>query len=154
MITGAPEHEKVAINLSFYPSMYGPEQNPMPSDSQQAEECPPTPRSDPPEPRSSRHQQDPLDQLPLQETPHSFDEWCPRHKRRWYRGRSPIQTPPNRIPRRRPSQRSAFGLTGVSSWRTGLMSQWARDMLLASAVTTASLWIFGITVATCYAVMK
>jgi hypothetical protein len=34
------------------------------------------------------------------------------------------------------------------------MSQWARDMLLASAATMASLWIFGITVATCYAIMK
>jgi hypothetical protein len=154
MITGAHEHEKVAINLSFYQTMDGPEQNPAPSDSRQAEECPTTSRSDPPEPRSSTHQQDPLDQRALQETPRSFDERRPRHKRRWYRGRSPIQTPPNRLPRRRPSPRSAFGLTGVSAWKGGLMSQRARDMLLASTTTMASLWIFGITVATCYAVMK
>jgi hypothetical protein len=154
MITGAPEHEKVAINLSFYQTMDGPEQNPVPSDSRQAEECPPTPRSDPPEPRSSGHQQDPLDQPPLQETPRSFDEWHPHHKRRWYCGRLPIQTPPNRLPRRRPSPHSTFGLAGVSAWRGGLMSQRAHDMLLASAAPTASLWIFGITVATCYAVMR
>jgi hypothetical protein len=50
MITGAPKHEKVAINLSFYQTMDGPEQNPVPSDSRQAKECPPTPCSDPPEP--------------------------------------------------------------------------------------------------------
>jgi hypothetical protein len=35
-----------------------------------------------------------------------------------------------------------------------VLSQQARDMLLASAATMASLWIFGIMVATCYAIMK
>jgi hypothetical protein len=50
IITGAPEYEKVAINLSFYQTMDGPKQDPAPSDSQQAKEYPPTPCSDPPEP--------------------------------------------------------------------------------------------------------
>jgi hypothetical protein len=35
-----------------------------------------------------------------------------------------------------------------------VVSQQAHDMLLASAATMASLWIFGIMVATCYAIMK
>jgi hypothetical protein len=42
-------------------------------------------------------------------------------------------------------------ITAVQDWE---VLQWAGDMLLASATTTASLWIFGIMVATCYAVMK
>jgi hypothetical protein len=58
MITGVPEHEKVAMNYSFYQTIDRPKQNPVPSDSWQAKEYPPTPHSDPPEPR---HQQDPLD---------------------------------------------------------------------------------------------
>jgi hypothetical protein len=151
MLTGAPEHEKVAINLSFYQTMDGPEPNPAPSDSRQAEECPPTPRSDPPEPR---HQQGPLDQLPLQGNPRPFDKWRPHHKRRRYRGRSPIRIPPNWLLRRGPSPHSTYSLTGVSAWKGGLISQWAHDMLLASTATMASLWIFGIMVATCYAIMR
>jgi hypothetical protein len=38
MITGVPEYEKVAINLSFYQTIHRPEQNPTPSNSWQAEE--------------------------------------------------------------------------------------------------------------------
>jgi hypothetical protein len=57
----------------------------------------------------------------------------------------PGEDPPGALPSASQESRPGGG---------GLISQRARDMLLASAATTASLWIFGIMVATCYAVMK
>jgi hypothetical protein len=138
-----PDHEKLAINLSFYQMMDGPEQRLPTLDSRPTNGSIYTPCSDPPEPPAPGHQQD---QIP----PHilkDITDVVPHHRRRGrqYRARSPI---------RRSTLGSAFGLAGVLAWKGGLMSQHSHDMLLASAATTASIWVVTITLATCYAVMK
>ncbi|KAI5799614.1 hypothetical protein FPQ18DRAFT_417561 [Pyronema domesticum] len=143
MMTGPPDHEKLAINLSFYETMDGAEQCLPTLYSQPTNESIYTPSSDPPQPPASGHQQD---QIP----PHILGDITNvvphhRHQGRQYRGRSMI---------RKSAVGSAFGLAGVSAWRGGLMSQCSRDMLVASAATTASIWVVTLTLATRYAVMK
>jgi hypothetical protein len=50
------------------------------------------------------------------------------------------------------------GGVAVAVWcvveSTNTLSQRSRDMLLASAATTTSIWVVTITLATCYAMMK
>jgi hypothetical protein len=58
MMTGPPDHERLAINLSFYQTMDGPEQRLPTLDSQPTNASIYTPYSDPPEPPASGHQQD------------------------------------------------------------------------------------------------
>jgi hypothetical protein len=143
MMTGTPDHEKLAINLSFYPTMDSPEQRLPTLDSWPTNESIYSPCSDPPEPPASGHQQDQI-------LPHILENITNiilhhRCQGRQYRGHSPIQ---------KSALGSAFGLGGVSAWKGGLMSQHSHDMLLASAATTASIWVVTITLATCYAVME
>jgi hypothetical protein len=155
MMTGPPDHERLAINLSFYQTVDGPEQRLPTLDSRPTNGSIFTPCSDPPDPPASGHQQD---QIPPPASGHQQDQIPPhiledithvvphrRRRGRQYRGRSPI---------RKSALGPAFGLAGVSAWRGGLMSQRSRDMLLASAATTASIWVVTITLATCYAMMK
>jgi hypothetical protein len=143
MMTGPPDHEKIPINLSFYQTMDGPEQCLPTLDSRLTNESIYTPCSDPPEPPASGHQQDQIPPHILEDITHIVPYH--RGRGRQYRGRSPI---------RKSALGSAFSLAGVSAWKGGLMSQRSRDMLLASATTTASIWVVTITLATCYAVMK
>jgi hypothetical protein len=142
IMTGPPDHKKLAINLSFYQTMDSPEQCLPTLDSRLTNESIYTPCSDPPEPPTSGHQQDQI-------LPHILEgitDVVPHRQRRGrqYQGRSPI---------RKSSLGSAFGLATVSAWKGGLMSQCSHDMLLASAGTTTSIWVVTITLATCYAVM-
>jgi hypothetical protein len=143
MMTGPLDHEKLAINLSFYQTMDGPEQRLPTLDSRPTNESIYTPCSDPPEPPTSGHQQDQILPHILEDITHVIPHR--RRRGRQYRGRSPIW---------KSALGSAFGLAGVSAWKGGLMSQRSRDMLLASTATTASIWVVTITLATCYAVMK
>jgi len=166
MMTGPSDHEKVAINLSFYQTAE-PEQRLPTVDYRPTNDLTSAPCSDPPEPPASGHQQDqippfssghqqeqitapPLGHQQEQIPPYVLEDITQDVVRRRRRGRQY----PGRSPIRRPALRTAYGLAGVSAWRGGLMSQRSRDMLLASAVTTAGLWVIVITLATCYAVMK
>jgi hypothetical protein len=155
MMTRPPDHERLAINLSFDQMMDGPEQHLPTLDSRPTNSSIYTPCSDPPEPPTSGHQQDQIlpptsgyqqDQIP----PHILEDIThvtPHHRcrRRQYWGLSPIQ---------KSALGPTFSLAGVSAWRGELMSQCSYDMLLASAATTASMWVVTITLATCYAMMK
>jgi hypothetical protein len=58
MMTGPPDHERLAINLSFYQTMDGPEQCLPTLDSRPTNGSIYTPCSDPPGPPASGHQQD------------------------------------------------------------------------------------------------